>query len=313
MRRRTDPAGIGLTEHRALRMDCWALKVRALPRGFPVATADQDDESATIIELSRHPQPDDRPIAPPDRWPEALQPFAPLFPRRKILNDEFGQANLGMDDWQLLERQGLVTLGPAYQTARKANLFIPDEFTGDENADEHESTEPFTFTEIAYLSGDDFMVLDTIRRSPTRAADFIRFLTKLTEDPQANPSETTSVECVCGHAHLAYRAAWLDAVRSRTWVPVGSDGRRTSKLTAESLAELLGKHPDLVQALGQEHGNALLTALEISPADFMLRMVAQEEGARVALIRSMNDFRQAAGGDLDRVRQLVQEIGRAHV
>jgi len=64
-------------------------------RGFPVATADQDDESATIVELSRHSQPDERPIAPTDLWPEELQPFAPLFPRRKILNEAFGHGISG--------------------------------------------------------------------------------------------------------------------------------------------------------------------------------------------------------------------------
>jgi hypothetical protein len=277
-------------------------------RGFPIPTADQDDDSATVIELSRHPQLDERPIAPPERWPEALQPFAPLFPRRRILNEAFRDSQLETDSWDRLERHGLMMLGPVYRIDGEASLFKPDEFITVENADAHQSTEPVSLTQIAYLSGDDFMVLDTIRKSSTRAADFLRFLTKLAEDSQFNPSESISVACICGPTHNAYCAGWLHAVRSRSWVPTGSDGKRASKLTAESLAELAGRHADLVHNLGQEHGNALLTALEISPADFMLRMVAQEEHARVELIRSMSDLRHAAGGDLDRVRELVREI-----
>jgi hypothetical protein len=60
--------------------------------------------------------------------------------------------------------------------------------------------------------------------------------------------------------------------------------------------------------LSGDCGEKLLTALGISPADLALRVVADDEETRVALIRSMSDLAEATGGDFDRVRDLANEI-----
>lgn len=163
-------------------------------------------------------------------------------------------------------------------------------------------------SDIAYLRGDDIGLLDTIRKSPLKATQFVRFMLTLSDDMVLDPFEMIQVECGCGQSHRIYRAAWLVLVRSRSWVPLDSDGKRSNKVTAESLAGLLENAPEIANQLSQNRGGKLLNALAISPADFALRVVAKDEESRVSLIRSMGDLAQAAGGDPVRVRELVDEI-----
>lgn len=107
--------------------------------------------------------------------------------------------------------------------------------------------------------------------------------------------------------HSVYRAGWLVPPRSRSWIPE-PDGKRSHKVSAETLLTFLADEPEVVQTLLGVHGSKLLSALGVKPSDFALHRYAPDEATRVALIQSIGDLTKAAGNDTDRVRELVDEI-----
>ena len=80
-------------------------------------------------------------------------------------------------------------------------------------------------------------------------------------------------------------------------MPLESNGRRSARASAESLARLLTDSPDIAELLLDERGEKLLRALGISRADLALRGVADDEETRVALIHAMKDLKEAADGN----------------
>jgi len=89
---------------------------------------------------------------------------------------------------------------------------------------------------------------------------------------------------------------------------VGSDGKRQTTASAKSLADLLRDSPTLVAGLSDARGAQLLGAIGIDPSDFALRVIADDEQTRIALIQSMSDLAKATGGDAKRLREFTSEV-----
>lgn len=106
---------------------------------FPVATEDKNELSAIVFELIHNAKEDERPLAPSSRWPDALKPFALLFPKRKMLNAAFGDSVGISESWGGLAKAGVVHLSPVYVMQRKMDTFLPDEPLGSEGAKAHEA------------------------------------------------------------------------------------------------------------------------------------------------------------------------------
>jgi hypothetical protein len=170
---------------------------------------------------------------------------------------------------------------------------------------EHRSEVAIEMSNIACLTDKDVGLLDTSRKSRTRAVHFIEFLLQCVLPSDLAAFEPTPLHCECGQDHRVYRAAWLGPMRRRKWVPL--ENANQDYASAESLAALLSGRDDLVKQLETESGRALLHALGISPADLALRVVAPDEETRVSLIRSVGELAEATGG-VDGVRQLVHDI-----
>lgn len=272
--------------------------------GFAVATADGNDESCAVVDLPRRDQPDARLLAPVAVWPAAARKFAPLFPKRRVLNEAFATGQEAAA-WSHLVDRGLVHAAPLYcaegglEDALAVNPLSDDA--------DHRGQSSLCLSDIACLRDKDSGLIDVSRKSRTRAVQFIEFLLEyvLTTDRQA--FEHLAAPCDCSRDHEVYRAAWLEPLRRKRWIPMSTDGHTADLATAGSLSALLAERPDLVRGFETDAGRALLTALGVSPADLALRVIASDEESRVSLIRSVGDLALATGG-VDGVRQLVNDI-----
>ena len=275
--------------------------------GYPAPTTDESGDRTTVLYLEPGRDASDRPMAPLETWPEGAQRFAPLFPKRKILAGAF--ANRAPDRWRPLVDHGYVNTSPLIETKRSMRAFLPDDPLPEVDGTEtHKSTQKVQVSDIVFLNEPDIGLIDTARKSKTRAAEFIRFLVEFMIATDQRAFDESSIDCECEQSHKIYRAAWLVPLHRRRWVPLDSNGRRAARASAESLAHLLADLPDIAELLSGEQGEKLLRALGISRADLALRAVADDEGMRVALIHSMKDLAEAAAGDVDRVRDLTNEI-----
>jgi hypothetical protein len=277
--------------------------------GFPVASMEERDGRLSTIRLQLHAAEDQRPLAPPDSWPEGARRHVELFPRRKILNSEFAREACQSDDWQPLADNGLLHKQPLYNTdAASSDLLCAGSLPDDEY--EHVSDCTVRATQIAWLAAKDSGLLDRSRKTPSRAIRFVEFLLDyVASDPTA--FDTEEVPCECGQSHEYYRAAWLRSISplgaERRWVPSTQPGQGSCLPTAESLAALLEGEDSLIRQLESPVGKPFLQALGISQADLTLRVMAPDEASRLSLIRSVGDLAHATGG-ADGVRELVEDI-----
>ena len=274
--------------------------------GYPMPTADEGDDGVTVLHIERGHKAHRRPLAPLKIWPEAARPFGALFPRRRILADAFVDDD--RDLWRQLQESSYIIASPLVETKRVVEVFLPDEPLPErDRPGGHKSTEEVEVSDVAYLVEADIGLIDTARKSRRRAKKLIRFLVEFVAEADRRAFEKHSVDCECEDQHKLYRAAWLVPLHGRRWVPLDSSGRRSAPASAESLARLLADSPETAELLSGDRGERLLDALGISRADLALRVVADDEEKRLALIRSMQDLAVAAG-DVDRVRELATEI-----
>lgn len=272
--------------------------------GLPVATSEGEGDTFAAIELSSAGSDDDRPLPPVNAWDQRLLPFQGLFPKRRVVNSAYSSI-----DWALLSHNGFVLDGPLFRTERAIARFLPDEpLPTSDGAKGHEALATTPVSDIAFLNSRDAGLLDSARKSRSRALLLLDFVLTVLESIDDQAFEMRRVACSCGSAHNAFGAAWLIPLSTRAWVPLDTDGRRADKATAESLASLVEEAPELNRRLTTEFGAKFLRAMGISVADFALRGVAKDEGSRISLIRSMSALAHAAGGDLRRVADLVNEI-----
>ncbi len=275
--------------------------------GFPAPTAEESKAGVAVVRLERGREAPVRPLAPLATWPDAAQRFGFLFPRRKILAADFADCDPGV--WPRLAACGYANASPMIETRRVVDAFLPDEPLPEVHggAGSHKSTDELCVSDVACLVEADIGLIDTARKSRRRATEFVRFLVEYVAEADERAFEVCQVECECGSSHRAYRGAWLAPLRHRRWVPLDSSGRRGTTASAESLAGLLADSPDTSEVLSGVRGERLLDALAISRADLALRVVADDEDKRLALIASMQDL-TAAAGDVERVRKLATEI-----
>ena len=274
--------------------------------GYPVPTLEERDDGVTVLYLERGREAPSRPLAPVATWPEGARHFRSLFPKRKILAADF--ANGEPDIWLRLAERGYVNTSPLVETKRVMDTFLPDEpLPEQDGVASHKSTQEVEVSDLACLVEPDIGLIDTARKSRSRAKEFIRFLVEFVTDADKRAFEECSVNCECEDSHGIYRAAWLAPLHRRRWVPLEANGRRAAPASAESLAGLLADSRSTSELLSGPQGEKLLDALGISRADLALRVVAGGEEERLTLIRSMQDLATAAG-DVDRVRELAIEI-----
>ena len=193
--------------------------------GFPAFS--DEGTSSTPMKLHRHEDDaSERPLAPVRTWPEALRHYADLFPRRRILGDDFA---VGLDNpsvWSAFDQQGFLRASVLYTRAEPFDKFLPDEPLpeDDEGKVEHKLDGMVEVTDVAFLSGSDITVLSRVRQSRNQAQLFWDFLTGWLAVEDAQGLEAQESKCVCGSSHRYYPAAWLVPVVRNQWVPLERRG-----------------------------------------------------------------------------------------
>jgi len=273
---------------------------------YPLVTADETGGLVRTISLIRGR--DRAPLASASVWPATARAFATLFPRRKVLHDVVAATDAGAtnEGWAELETDGYVRIAPLFRTTRTLQRFLAESGLQERDDESHRSTDEVDVSDIAFLTEEDIGLVDTARKSRTRAVQLLEFVVRSVMHEDGSAFEKPSVPCECGQNHSAYRAAWLVPLHDRKWIPTG-EGRSTV-VSAESLAVLVAEQPDVAALLGGGEGAQFLEALGISAADFQLRAIATKESDRLRLVRSMSELARAAGGDIDRVEMLATEL-----
>ena len=278
--------------------------------GFPVLS--DEGISSTPMKLLQHEDDaSERPLAPVRTWPESLRRYADLFPRRRILADDFA---VGLDDpsvWSALDERGFLRTSVLYSRAVPLDFdeFLPDEplQEGDEGKLEHKLDGTVEVTDVAFLSRSDIAVLSRVRQNRNRAQLFWDFVTRWLAVEDAQGLETKESMCVCGTAHHYYPAAWLVPVARNQWVPL--EGRLTDRASAHSLANLVrhsGWPADLLRTSPQVV--ALLRALRIGVPELIMELLTTDNEEREALDKTLAELLSSVGSDWERLQVLAEDI-----
>ena len=274
--------------------------------GFPAFS--DEGASSTPIKLVQHEEDaSDRPLAPVRTWPEPLRQYADLFPRRRILADDFAAEFDSPDVWSYLDKLGFLRESVLYTRAGSFDVFLPDDSLLEGEKDEHEVDELVEVTDIAFLSTRDIGVLPRVRQSRTRALLFWDFLTRWLAVEDTPGLEAQESMCICGSSHRYFPAEWLVPVARKQWVPL--EHRGTDRARAHSLANLLrhSKWPmDLLRTSPQVV--ALLKALRVSVPELIMELFTTDDEDREALDKTLAQLLTSVGSKWDRLRVLAEDI-----
>ena len=275
-----------------------------LLRGFPVFSERGESDNWSIIKLERVEGDDDRPFAPVGAWPEDLQPFSDIFPRRHTLANAFFEAAPNPEMWQTLEDEGFVRKDVITTTTKEVafDTFLPDEplTEGD-----HETDEYVAITDLAYISRDNIGIMARVRDSQSLARMFWRFLTDWLVAHDASGLEINEATCDCGETHRYYPAEWLIPLTGNRWVPLG--GGKRGQVSAQSLADLLrgsGWEPSSLN--DNPAAVKLLEAMGITRFDLARAFVPVEERQKQDSI--LTGILDATAGDTARLSHAHQYI-----
>lgn len=297
----------------AVRLFVWLVrhdhieKLDALPA---VSRASSSEHAALLTLAGEDSEANDIPLTPVACWPEAARTVADLFPRRKVLSDEYHVALPDAAAWQGLAAEGYVRFGPLFRTRRRGVSFIPDEPlpASDDKKVRHVTKDPVEVSALAYFENDG-TGLDAVRRSKSRATELLLFLANYVLEADADALEPATGECECGRPHRYYPCLWLIPMWDRKWVPLGDN--KQAAATAESIAQLFQGEEERLGELTAGRGKQLLEVLGISMADLTLRAMAPDEDTRISLIGSVSTIMRATGNDAEKVKLLAEEINES--
>ena len=281
-----------------------------LLNGFPVFAEQGDSDTYKVINLERSEEDDVRLLAPVRAWPEDLQQFSELFPRRYILSNAFFEAMSDSDIWQTLDEQYFLKKDVIITKKRYFNEFLPDENLTDD--EDHQTAELIPVTSIAFLSREDIGIMARVRKSQHLARIFWRFLTEWLVRYDSNGLQISKATCECGNEHHYYPADWLLPIKSdgNRWVPIGE--RRATQATAESLASLFrGSGMDTSSLIEDSAVIKLLNAIGVARLELMRELVAESPEDRTAMDDAFIDVLATAEGNvgyLNHAREFIESL-----
>lgn len=279
-----------------------------LLRDFPAYAEKADSDSRrTIIKLEYTEDEEERPLAPILSWPEDLQPYSELFPRRFIIAKAFFEAVPHLDAWQMLDEQGFLKRDVIITKDVYFKTFLPDEPLADEDEEEHETSEYITVTDIAFLTKKDIGIMDRVRKNQRLARTFWRFLMEWLIVQDSEGLEVKKARCDCEEEHRYYPAEWLVPVVKNKWVPVGN--RKSDYVKAESLGSLLRGSGWKLDSLSEKPvAVELLKAIGVTKFDLMRELLTENDKERDEQDSILTDILVATEGDLSLIHEFVQDM-----
>ena len=287
---------------------CWiAAQGRWLDlEGFPAFSRE-----GTSLKLRQHEDDaSERPLAPVATWPEPLQEYKDLFPKRHTLADDFAATPDCLSVWSDLECRSFLRTSVLY--ARTDVLYARTEsFDGVlpdgplPEGKEHRMEGTIKVTDIAFRSKTDIGVLPRVRRSQKQARLFWGFLTRWLAIEDAQGLETQESMCVCGSHHSYYPAAWLVPLVRTQWVPLSR--RLTDLASAHSLANLLRDSEWSADLLRTSPIVALLKALGVGVTELIKELFTTDDQQRTALDDKLSQLLTSAGAEWERLLPVATE------
>lgn len=273
-----------------------------LLRDFPVFS--DESSSPRVIKLVRAVDDEERPLAPVSAWPEDLQPFFEIFPRRYTLADAFFKAAPNSKIWERLEEERFIRRNVVITKDVHFNRFLPDEPLAE---GDHKTSEPVSVTDVAFITKDEIGIMSRVRKSSHLARIFWRFLADWLVRRQPDALEAQEALCDCQESHRYYPARWLVPLLRNHWVPCGE--RRPEIATAQSLSNLLrGSEWNVDSLEGNPAAVKLLRTMGIPHFEFLKEFVSQDDDARNAVDSTFIDMLATTQGDVNRLSQAHQYL-----
>ncbi len=273
---------------------------------YPALTKEsyKDDEAPKTMTLRTDAEADMIPLAPPECWPEDSREFSELFPMRYVISSDYIVECPDSDQWSAVSKRNYVRLSPIIEVADYVKDFVPDDHLEDDV--DHKSKERITTTQIAFLRTKDVGLIDSARKSKTKCLMLIRFFAAYMIRADLSWEERLDTECECDKPHKYLKAGWITPLKKLKWIYL--EKNRSDKLSVESLARILNDQDEIVKLLSGQTGTSFLSELGVSAGDFLMRAVTTDEHSRVSLSQSVIQIFQAAGGDIQQVNELANEI-----
>ena len=276
-------------------------------RGYPAFS--DEGERSTLIKLERHEDAgDERPLAPIEAWPIGLKQYADLFPRQHTLAGEFAPV-VDPITWTTLEERRIIRSTVLYSRMAPVRDFLPDELVAEDDAEQevdHKVLKRVAVTDVAFLTKSEVGVMARVPQSRARAALFWEFITKWLIDQDEQAFEKRQSECAaCEKEHTYFPAAWLVPIVKNKWIRL--EDRQTSRLTARSLARLIGQSDWPIDLLSNARVVALLSALRIRAPELSMEIAAGDNN-REALDETLSTLFSGVGHDLNRLGDLASDI-----
>jgi len=233
-------------------------------------------------------------LAPKEIWNDSARIHASLFPQELIISSIYHEKISQKDKWDKLENKGLILTDPVYKGKEKLSredfesLLLSGEKL--EEKKEHEVADDVVVSKIAFLETKDKGIIDTIRKSKDKARKFLDFLFKYVIEEDSQWDNSLEVTCTCGTKHKIYPAFWLATLKNRLWVPDSVHKGKSEKPSAQYLALLLEDHRELLQTCRQDKPSRLLSILNVSISELMMRVVAKDDKIKLELDKAMGSL-----------------------
>ncbi|MBI2126209.1 MAG: ATP-binding protein, partial [Thaumarchaeota archaeon] len=234
-------------------------KFEEIRESFPVLTHGKDiGEGDYLYSFSA----ENKFLTPEAIWKEENKKHIDVFPPRAILSNIY--SNLGQECWSLLEESNLVFQNLSFAQAvllsdKQVRALSFEEINESDDGD-HKSKDRVHVSTVPFLEDKDWGVMDRIS-GKERAARFLSFILDNLIKNDASWKKPTTVACSCGSTHQIYPSVWLEALRTRQWVPVS--GGKGEKPSSENLAPFFAQN-ELARLLGDDDATHFLGILGVN-------------------------------------------------
>jgi hypothetical protein len=204
--------------------------------------------------------------------------YIDVFPQRAILSNIY--SSLTPDKWKELAEKNLVFQKLWFVQSMALNnkqlrILSLDEIPENDTKD-HKSNEKIQVTSVPFLEDKDWGVMDRLS-GRERAAKFLCFILGNLIKSDTSWKEVKEVGCSCDSTHHVYPSIWLEALRTRQWVPVS--GGKGEKPSSENLAQLFVQN-ELMGFLNLDDARQFLGILGVNVSVLMTANKSSEERRR---------------------------------
>jgi hypothetical protein len=209
-------------------------------------------------------------LMPHGLWSKETGDYVDLFPSPYIMHDRYSDV-FEETHWQFLEERGFIYKDVLCQE-NVETLDDPQVEGSLSEEEEHKISPAVAVSQIAFLEGHDGL-LDTVRRSKSKARRFLEFILKYVIKTDRSWEQLNEVDCSCKRKHRVY-PTWMTLLKTREWVPVGKS--KEDKPSPQNVAALLDE--ELKRTILDDSDCAkFLLKLGIGVSDLLRIGVAEEK------------------------------------